>query len=701
MQGFKVFLLVLIVLLLGLFMLDRSREPRQVKELIDSLDQAQMDFQRLRASQEALLRGQGELVRSMEQLSTALDAFRRGFAEGVTVGRGGAPAIHAPETEAPREQPAPTAQITRDGVPVLGHNFLLPYDRSPFEPERLHGELRAFAQEPTTLNTVITSMGATSAIVNMVSDSLCSTRPEDPSRWQEGLATAVVIDDNFKRFTFTLRPDVYWHIPTMARESGREWLRERVPVTAHDFVFFLRMVNDGEVNAPHLRVYYSKASARAIDDYTLEVIWEESEYTNIQFTLGMSPLARHIYIRNEDGSEMPESDWGVAFNEHWFDRAWGLVGTGPYRLQAFAPRRQVEFRRNHDYWGVTDHFERITWDLSVTQEDAQLTAFKNNQVHSYGLRPGQWKAEVLDGHEPRFAAYDPENHPKAGRESPFGWEIVGSNRWSGICWNTRRPQLADPRVRQALAHAYDYERIKSEVWFGLAQRSIGPIHPSSPYFNADTPAFTFDLARAAALLDEAGWVDSNGDGWRDRMIDGRRVTLRIAITYYAQARVWANVVSLFAETCRQIGVQIVPSPVEDQEWARRADNRDFDGFMVVWTSGLDVDFMQLWHSSGADEPQSSNYASYINREADVGMEALRTTFDPEQRYAIAAQVADQIYRDQPYLFLSVGRGVFAWHNTPYTQAVDRRQRLGGVTHGFDHYHPLFTTDRSRWFLQRE
>ena len=245
-------------------------------------------------------------------------------------------------------------------------------------------------------------------------------------------------------------------------------------------------------------------------------------------------VAKHIYIRDELGEVMPESDWAIAFNEHWFDRAWGLIGTGAYRLTNFEPKQHAKFSRNNSYWGVTDHFESINWDLSTVAPEPRLLAFKNNQVHSHGLTPNQWKAEVKDGHESRFAPFDKDNL-KAGRESPFGWEVVGQNRWYGICWNTRRPQLSDKRVRQALAMAYDFERVKREVFFDLAIRSTGPVHPTSPYFNKQTQAYSYDVEQIA-LLNEAGWVDSDGDGWRDRLIDGELQRLSIDITYYAQSR---------------------------------------------------------------------------------------------------------------------------------------------------------------------
>ncbi len=702
MQGFKVALLVIIAIFLLVIIVDRSREPQQMKALVDQLNSTQVELERLRSNQKRISDGQEDLTQTMDRLSVSLDAFQRGFEQGVVVGQGGGTVAQQGATQ--QNQSEQTQQLTTryqaDGIPREGVSFLLPYDRSSFDEDKLAGEYKGFAQEPTTLNTIITSMGATSSIVNMVSDSLATTYPERPGIWHQALAKDVQISDNFTKFVFTLRQGVMWQIPTMASEPGKEWLRKEVELTAHDFVFFLQMVNNSEVDAPHLRAYYANANARAIDDFTLEVTWTKSEYTNIQYSLNMSPVARHIYTRTEEGENIPEGDWAVNFNAHWFDRDWGLVGTGPYRLSSFEPKKAVKFARNNSYWGVTDHFETVHWDLTIVAPEPQLLAFKNNQVHSSSLRPNQWKAEVLDQHENRFAPFDVEN-PKAGRTSPFGWEIVGQNRWYGICWNTRRPQLSDKRVRQALAYAYDFDRVKSEVFFDLAIRSKGPVHPNSDYANKDTLPFMHNLEKAAALLDEAGWTDTDGDGWRDKLIDGKLERLSIDVTYYGQSRTWANLVSLYADTCKEVGVEIVAAPVEDQEWARRADNRDFDGFMVVWTSGLEVDFKQLWHSDGATEPQSSNYASYANPKADVGIDALRETFEPQKRYEIAASVADQIYQDQPYLFISVGQSVLIWHNTKYESGEDERERLGGLEYGFDNYHPLLRGNNDRWYMSRD
>jgi peptide/nickel transport system substrate-binding protein len=702
MDTFKNVLLVLIAILLVVQIIDRSREPSQMGELAKALDLSRSEFQKLRKVQEDLVARQDAIEASSRELAVSLDAFRKGFDQGFTLG-GGNPGQPRVTPTAPTETDDPgqvvsVVDVNRDGVPRLDENFLLPLDFSGYEADKIGGTYKRFAGEPTGLNDLLSSMRATSDVVNMVNSSLATTTAMHPDKWTEGLAESVIISDDYRTFTFTLRDDIFWSIPNLASEAGFEWLDKKVPVTAHDFVFRIELIQNPIVQAPHLRPYYEELEeAVALDDRTLVLRWKERLYTNITFSLGLEPQPRHVYGFYEDGAPIPDEEIPVSFNKHWFDAKFQVIGPGAYILESFVPKEAIVFRRNPEYRGVPEHFERQYWDLSVQAPDAQLTAFKNGQVHSFGLRPAQYKAEILDQLDERFAP-DSEENPKAGREGAFGWERYGANSWSGVCWNTKRRVVSEIPVRRALAHAYPFERIISQILFGLGQRSIGPVHPSSPYANVDTQPFEYDLEKAKAILDEAGWTDSDGDGWRDKMIDGTRTPLKIRITYYGQARTWANILSLYSEECRKIGIDLAGDPVEDQEWARRADDRDFDGFVVVWRSGLDVDFKQLWHSSTANEPKSSNYAGWSSDEADPLIDALRDEFDLEKRYDIAATVANIIYQEQPYLFLSVSKGVFAWQNLPANEGDDR-ELLDGVTWGFDNYHPLFNRSNARWFVR--
>ena len=103
----------------------------------------------------------------------------------------------------------------------------------------------------------------------------------------------------------------------------------------------------------------------------------------------------------------------------------------------------------------------------------------------------------------------------------MGWERHFANSFSGMAWNCARPQLKDLKVRQALAYAFPKKRIMDDVFIGLGRPQVGQVHPDSPSFNRELVDYAYDLDRAKALLGEAGWTDSDGDGWCDHDIDGK------------------------------------------------------------------------------------------------------------------------------------------------------------------------------------
>ena len=112
--------------------------------------------------------------------------------------------------------------------------------------------------------------------------------------------------------------------------------------------------------------------------------------------------------------------------------------------------------------------------------------------------------------------------------------------------------------------------------------------------------------------------------------------------------------------------------------------------MVLWLCGLR--FKSTLSNFGIQMVQQSRKAAITQamqtpRQMLVLMHCVRL-LSHKSAIEIAASVADQIYQDQPYLFISVGQSVLIWHNTKYESGEDDRERLGGLEYGLDNYHPL-------------
>lgn len=628
------------------------------------------------------------------QRAKQLQAVHTALQQGVRMAPGQAPvatmagtvAVPTGESEDPKQ---------RDGKPRPGVNFLLPYNRSHFHPEWVRGTSKEFQTLPVSLNPLTSNLASAGSARGLINESLCDQHPLTPSLWSENLARSVRILDDYKLFVFTIRPGVLWQRPNLPDQAKYAWLAKDVELTAEDFVFALDMINNPEVKCGHLKQYYANVKGFALDRHTLLLRWSAKEYTNIAVSLGLTPLPRHVYANNADGTPIPEHLLGVSMNKHWFDDEHQLIGVGRYRLEKFVPDQSISFVRDQSFWGAGLHFERIEWDDTVKDDAAKLTAFKNGQVHFHGLRPDQFKAEILDHTEPRFAAVDPAN-PKAGRNGELGWERHFSNSFSGLAWNCARPRLKDRLVRQALAHAFPKQRILQDVFYGLGRPQVGPVHPDSPAFNRELVDIPYDLERATALLAQAGWSDTDGDGWVDREIDGKRVPLKLEVIYFVHSRTWTSMLSIYRDALKQVGVDLLAHGVDANEWERRSDERDFDGFIIGWNAGdLEEDFKQVWHSSSIAD-QGSNYASWSNPEADVLIEQHRNEFDYDRRIELAKRFQKLCFEDQPYLFVLSGEGVFVWQNKP--AASKGGEALQGVEYGFDHFHPLYGTSRLYWHL---
>ena len=677
MNALKWTLLIVTAALLVYMAVDRWREPQQLQRVSQSLDRLETALQ--------------DLSRSQKQLAEAM-ARQPSLDQGVR-----AAVVTTKTTETTATMLTTDSAVDpkiQDGNPKLGVNFLMPYDRSHYHAERQGGTFKIFEDTPRRLNPLIDSSAITNRVQALTTDSLCDRPATHPEQWSQSLATSVIISDDYKTYTFNLRRGVKWQRPVLAQQKEYAWLAKEVELTAADFKFAVDLILDPAVDCPSLRNYYEDIDkAEVIDEYTLRVLWKKKTYNSLSASLALAPLPRHIYGRNRDGSVVSADKLGVNFNQHWFDEEHAVAGVGAYILEEYAPDKVLRLRRNPDYWGVSYHFDAIEWNMEVKKDDARLIAFKNGRVHAHGLMPNYYKSEILDHHEPRFAALDPQN-PKAGRTGELAWERVKRLQYSYLGWNLRRPPFNDKRVRQAMSHALPKERIIKDVFFGLGVPVLSDVAPGTQYANADLKPYAFDLERAKVLLAEAGWKDSDGDGVLDRLINGTKVDFRFVMKYMANMSTYENMMLIYKDELRKIGVEMNPKPFEWKELMRSFEDRDFAAMMSGWQTDWDIDYFQLWHSSQAEVQGGSNHGGFVNARVDELAVKLRETFDTSARIVIAKELQAIIHEEQPYTFFTSAEGILIWQNHGKPA---KEQYLDGVDESLDRLHPLTRTEDRRMF----
>lgn len=189
------------------------------------------------------------------------------------------------------------------------------------------------------------------------------------------------------------------------------------------------------------------------------------------------------------------------------------IGTGPYLLESYEPKKQITVTRNPDYWGEAPKVDKITFRF-ISDDNARMLALQNGEVDVIGeVTPQMMLSMPQDGsvtlHESRPIRYAALMFNMLGK-APF--DIT-----------------TDKNVRQALAYAIDRATLAKVLYDGRG-KVAKTILPGWMFDLGDDHAtgFTYNVAKANALLDQAGWV-MGADGVREK--DGRKLTLRMVAAY--------------------------------------------------------------------------------------------------------------------------------------------------------------------------
>jgi peptide/nickel transport system substrate-binding protein len=218
------------------------------------------------------------------------------------------------------------------------------------------------------------------------------------------------------------------------------------------------------------------------------------------------------------------------------------------------------------------------------------------------------------------------------------------------------PVLNDVRVREAIQLAINKQEIVDTLLYGNV--NIGTTVLPNGTFACPQPPSEFNIEKANALLDEAGWV-MDGDGVRTK--DGVKAELKITTTSGNLLREQTQ--QVLVEMLKPIGVNLiienVPSDVLFAGWDSNGLRKRGQFDILLYTTGpfLDPDshLYQNYHSANIptaeNEGAGSNYSRYVNADVDAWIDEAAAITDPEARRALYCQVAEQINNDLPRAFL--------------------------------------------------
>ena len=485
--------------------------------------------------------------------------------------------------------------------------------------------------ETKNMNAIINNEAFVSSLWGETFDSLAERNYAQPELFQPKLAEGWELSDDKLVYTIRLRPGVLWH-DFKDPVNGKEW--KDVEVTADDFKFYVDVIKNEDVDCVHHRVYLSDLkNVEVLSKYEFKVFWSKRYFMSEMMTLGLQPLPRHLYHAYDGSFD------GKKFNDD-SERNKIIVGCGPYRFERWDTGQRIVLKRWEKYYGakfgVAPAIKNYVSEL-INHPNTQFQALLSGDIDQMMLTPEQWTTRT---NIPEFDEKSPAFKIRRFKYPARSYYYIG--------YNLRLPIFQDRRVRQALTHLVDRERILKDVYYGLGRIINGNTYIDSPYYDKSIAPYPYSVEKARALFKEAGWTDTDGDGILDK--DGKK--FQFTILSRTSSSIQEKMLPIIKEDMEKAGVLMNIIQIEWSVYVGRLEKKDFEACTLGWSiSPFESDPYQLWHSSQADAESSSNHVGFKNKRADEIIEELRGCFDLERRVALVHEFDRILHEEQPYTFL--------------------------------------------------
>ena len=473
-------------------------------------------------------------------------------------------------------------------------------DRSNAEPVKGGVVTMVQTAEPPVLVSAVNSSGFIGMISTKIHEGLLtydfglSPKPALAKSWE--------VSPDGKTLTFSLRKDVKWH--------------DGEPFTSEDVRFSILDVWR-EVH-PRGKVTFSKVTdVETPDEHTVVVRLSEPVPQLIAaLNAYESPvLPAHVYKGH------PINDNPALSNP---------IGTGPFKFVEWEKGSFVRLERNGDYWQEgKPHLDGIVLKI-VPDAGARAAAFETDEAQFGGFNP----VPVAD-----LARLDSD--PKIDIVTK-GYEYFAPMYLMEV--NLRHEALKNQKVRQALLHAVDREFVVDNIWFGYGKVATGPIASTSPYYTVDgVSQYPFDVERAKALLDEAGWPVKE---------DGKRFAISTVAPPMPEM---VRTAEYLKQALTQISVEVEIKTLDLGSFIRSIYT-DYDfGLTQNWLYLLPDPTLGVqrlyWSENISKGTPFANASGFSSQAADAALEMAQAESDPEARKSLFAEFQQVVQDELPILNL--------------------------------------------------
>jgi peptide/nickel transport system substrate-binding protein len=502
-------------------------------------------------------------------------------------------------------------------------------------PEVVEKEVTKVVTEEVEVEKVVTPTAppARDVIIVALAQAPTSLDPADHrSRQSEtvirNMFDGLVTRDNTSGVHLELAEEMNWLDETTLEVKLRQGVlfHDGVEMTADDVVFtFERIIGENMIEYPEAHTSPRKGLIAP-----LESIEKTGDYTVVMHFSDVWPPAMQLLVHQQI---VPKHYLEEVGTEGFIANP---IGTGPFKFVSARGLEEIVLERFDDYWGGAPDLEPVG-PACVRQAVFRVVPEASTRV-----------AALLAGEVDIIQAVPAELIDTLDQTPGVQLKTAPSTQPKWMEMNVNLAPFDDVQVRQAMNYAVDKDLIIEAIYGGRAVALPGPLSPYNNFVNKSLSPYPYDPDQALALLAEAGWTDSDGDGMLDK--DGQPFAFTIDTI-----EEWRPLAEAVAGQYREIGIDAGVRFWEYSVVKPLLQAGERQAYLDDWgDSAFDPvgHFEAKWHGFVEGEPYGrGNFSGYNNERVNELTKLGETTGDPAERQAIYDEAQQLVYDEAPAVFL--------------------------------------------------
>ena len=450
----------------------------------------------------------------------------------------------------------------------------------------------SISANPSRLNPIISTDKTSSDVAQWIFNGLIKY-DKDANIIPDLAQSYHFVDDT--TLIFELKKDVTWS--------------DGVPFTAEDVLFTYETIISPKIFTPYASGFMHIEYVKMLDEFKVEVKYKYPYFKALEVWM-MEVLPEHK-LKNE--ADLMTSK----FNQN-------PLGTGPYTLTQFNISKDIVLDANPNYFIHKPNIGQIIFHY-LPDRSAEFLMLKSQKLDVGSLSPLQLERQIDDDFRAHYSIYEDIAH-----------------NYSYMGFNLKSEKFKDPRVREALSLAIDRQELVDILYFGHGKVCTGPFLPGTGAFNETVKAPKPDIARAKALLKEAGYDDAHP------FVFELSTSASGSGSYSAQ---------ILQHQLKKAGVVMKLRIMEWQAFLNTVITpHNFEAVLMGWSLGLKPDAYSIWHSESMRKG-GFNFIGYENAEVDALIKEAEKIVDQEKFDALYQEIFAKIVADNPYLFLVIPNSI--------------------------------------------